>query len=298
MSRRPVVSLTLAALLAAFLVAAVPASALEKSDVVKREFTLTGAGPHQVEIDNVFGSVAVRTGAAGRVTVEIRREAEARRADDLELAFTEVTLEVAERAGHLDLVQDGPFRCNDDRFGGRRGRSRWGGCDWDPDYEIEWSWTVTVPADVDLEVSTVTGGEVSVAGVRGRVEAANVNGGLTLSGLAGEVEAQTVNGPIRAEFASAPGSPAEFQTVNGEIELTLPAASGAELGFETMNGEIYTDFEVTAVPQRASAERGDGREGGHGRRYRIDRDAVVRIGKGGPRIDCQTLNGDIVVRAR
>jgi hypothetical protein len=285
----------------AALIAPASAAALEKSDVVKREFTLTGAGPHQVEIDNVFGSVAVRTGAAGRVTVEIRREAEARRADDLELAFTEVTLEVAERAGHLDLVQDGPFRCNDDRYGGRGDRSRgnrWGGCDWDPDYEVEWSWTVTVPADVDLEVSTVNGGEVSVADVRGRVEAANVNGGLTLTGLAGEVEGSTVNGPIRAEFAAAPGSPAEFQTVNGEIELTLPAASGAELGFETMNGEIYTDFEVTAVPQRASAERDGGRDGGHGRRYRIDRDAVVRIGKGGPRIDCQTLNGDIVVRAR
>jgi hypothetical protein len=283
-------------LLAAPIALAAPALAAEKSDVLKREFALAGSGPHQIEIDNVFGSVDVRTGPAGKVSVEIRREAEARRADDLELAFTEVTLHVDERAGHLDLVQDGPFRCNDDRFEGRGGhRGRWArGCDYDPDYELEWHWTVTVPADVDLEASTVNGGDLKIAGVRGRVEATNVNGALELSGLAGEVEAQTVNGPVTAEFVRAPVEPASFQTVNGEIELTLPAGSGAELGFETMNGEIYTDFEVTAVPQRASTDPDEGR----GRRYRIDRDAVVRIGKGGPRIDCQTLNGDIVVRAR
>lgn len=286
--------LALAPLAVTALLAPAPAAALEKSDVLKREFTLTGAGPHQVEIDNVFGSVDVRTGPAGRVTVEIRRAAEARRADDLELAFTEVTLLVDERPGHLDLGQDGPFRCNDDGFP-RANRRRAGrfGCDWDPDYEVEWRWTVVVPADVDLEVSTVNGGDLKVAGVRGRVEASNVNGGVELSGLAGEVEGSTVNGEIRAEFARPPAEPASFETVNGEIELTLPASTGAELGFETMNGEIFTDFEVAAVPQRATAKR-DG--GGH--RYRIDRDAVVRIGNGGPRIDCQTLNGDIVVRAR
>jgi hypothetical protein len=294
---KPTAAVLLAAAALAPLATA-PLPALEKSDVVKREFTLSGAGPQQIEIDNVFGAVDVRTGAAGRVTVEIRRSAEARRADDLELAFTEVTLHVEERAGHLDLVQDGPFRCNDDRFPDRRGhghRSRWGGgCDWDPDYDVEWSWTVTVPADVDLEVSTVNGGDLAVAGVRGRVEATNVNGAVSLEGLVGEVEGHTVNGPVTAVFVRAPTEPASFQTVNGEIELTLPASTGAELGFETMNGEIFTDFEVTAVPQRASTDR----EGGQGRRYRIDRDAVVRIGNGGPRIDCQTLNGDIVVRAR
>ena len=289
MPRSLVSALALAALLAP-----APAAALEKSDTLRREFAFAGSGAREVVIDNVFGSIQVRAGAAGRVTVEIRRRAEARRADDLELAFTEVTLEAIEKPGRLELAQDGPFRCEDGTWGRHRR-----GCDWDPDYELEWEWIVAVPADVDLDVSTVNGGAVDVDGVHGRVEAGNVNGGIRLAGLVGEVEASTVNGPIRAEFARAPASPASFETVNGEIELTLPEGSGAELGFETMNGEIFTDFEVAAVPQRATTKRDPRDDRGHsGNRYRIDRDAVVRIGSGGPRIDCQTLNGDIVVRER
>jgi len=271
--------------------ATAPAAAFEKSDVLERELVFAGAGSREVVIDNVFGAVRVRAGAADRVTVEIRRIAEARHADDLERAFTEVTLEVVEEPGRIELVQDGPFRCDEHGWNRRSHRRR--GCDWDPDYELSWEWTVVVPADVDLDVSSVNGGAVEVDGVGGRIEAGNVNGGIRLAGLAGEVEASTVNGPIRAEFARAPGSPASFRTINGEIEIGLPAGSGAELAFETMNGEIYTDFAVTAVPQRATAVAHGG-----GRRYRLDRDAVVRLGAGGPRIDCQTLNGDIVVRER
>jgi hypothetical protein len=274
------------ALVAALMPAA--AAALEKSDVLKREFSLAAGVTREVVIDNVMGSIQVRAGTGDRVTIEIERFAEARRQSDLDEAFTEVTLEVIEENDRLELIQDGPFRCGDDRRG-RHGR--WG-CRWDPDYEIEWRWTVTVPADVDLEATTVNGDRVAVDGVRGRVEAGNVNGDLRLSGLVGEVEASTVNGPIHAEYAARPSEAGSFQTVNGEIEIRLPSGSGAEIGFETMNGEIYTDFEVSAVPQRSANKRA-----GRGRgRYRLDRDTVVRLGAGGPRFDCHTLNGDIVVR--
>jgi hypothetical protein len=48
------------------------------------------------------------------------------------------------------------------------------------------------------------------------------------------------------------------------------------------------------VPVRAVTEH----DSGSGRRYRFERNRVVRIGGGGVRLDCKTLNGDIVVRAR
>jgi DUF4097 and DUF4098 domain-containing protein YvlB len=203
-------------------------------------------------------------------------------------------LTVEEAGDGVALVQDGPFRCDDRgrRGRGERGHRRWNGdCDWDPDYEVEWQWTVTVPADVDLEVSTVNNGAVEVAGVRGRVRAGNVNGPLRLSGLAGEVRAATVNGGITARYAEVPTADAKFQTVNGEIEIELPAASSADVELETMNGELWSDFEVTAVARDSKSER-------DGRTYRLERDTVVRIGRGGPRFECQTLNGDIVLRAR
>ncbi len=263
---------------------------LERHDVVAKEFVLPPAAPRTVVIDNVFGSVTVRTGTGDRVAVEIRREVRARTEEELRAGLDEVSFASRADGGRLELGQDGPFRCGN---WGSEHRRR-GSCDWDPDYEVRWEWQVTLPADVDLEVRTVNDGDLRVSGVRGRVEAKNVNGKVHLAGLAGEVEAATVNGDLEAEFERAPGAASSFRTVNGEIELTLPAATGAELGFETMNGEIYTDFEAAAVPQKVRSTRDER----HGSRYQLDRDTVVRIGAGGPRLDLQTLNGDIVVRAR
>jgi len=263
---------------------------LERHDQVVKEFVLPAGATRTVVIDNVFGAVTVRSGGGDRVAVEIRREVRARTEAELREGLDDVTFASRAEGGRLELGQDGPFRCGD--WGSERRRR--GSCDWDPDYEVRWEWQVTVPADVDLEVRTVNDGDLRVSGVRGRVEAKNVNGEVHLSGLAGEVEAATVNGDLEAEFERAPDAASSFKTVNGEIELTLPAATGAELGFETMNGEIYTDFEVAAVPQRARSTRDERR----GSRYQLDRDTVVRIGRGGPRLDLETLNGDIVVHAR
>lgn len=267
-------------------------AAAERSDILRREIALA-AGARTVEIDNVMGGIDVRAGAPGRVTVEIRRSATARREADLALAFDEVTLAVDEWANGVALVQDGPFRCEARGRDRRERRQRWGDCRWDPDYELDWQWTVTVPADVDLEVSTVNGGRVTVDGVRGDVFAGNVNGAVRLSGLAGKVAVSTVNGGIEAAYAVAPAAAASFRTVNGAIEIELPRASALEVELETMNGELWSDFEVTAAPQRTTAERSR-----DGRRYRLDRDTVVRIGAGGPRFECKTLNGDIVLRER
>jgi hypothetical protein len=247
--------------------------ALERSDTLRRELTLASRGERSVAIDNVFGPVKVVGGGGDRVTVEIRRRAEARREAALAAAFEEVTLEVDEGGARLELAQDGPFRC--ERRGPRRDRNRWGGCDWDPDYEVAWEWTVTLPADVALEVSTVNAGDVVVDGVLGPVELANVNGEIRARGLAAAAELTTVNGDVTAEFER------------------VPEGGGS---FETVNGEIYSDFEVVAVAERAVV---DDERGARGRKtYRLERDAVVRIGAGGPRLDCETLNGDIVVRSR
>lgn len=268
------------------------ASALERNETVRREFTLAPGGERKVSIDNVFGSVKVTGGSGDRVTVEIKQWAKSRRESSLAAAFEDVTLEERQDGGRLELAQDGPFRCES-----RGWHRRSGSCDWDPDYELSWEWTVTVPADVELEVETVNDGNVVVAGVRGAVDLSNVNGEIHARGLVGDAELSTVNGDVVAEFERVPERGGSFETVNGEIELSLPEGADAEVAFETMNGEIYSDFDVEAVPQRAVVDDEEGRRGGGRKSYRLDRDAVVRIGAGGPRFDCETLNGDIVVRS-
>ena len=270
--------------LALTLAAAAPALAVESSDVVRREFAFAGGG-RTVSIDNVFGPVTVRAGVGDRVEVVIRRTWRADDAAALERAAREVTLEVRESPERLELEQDGPFRCEDCR------RHRWD----DPGYEVEWAWEVTVPAGAALEAATVNGGDLVVEGVRGAVSVANVNGAVRLSGLGGRASASTVNGDLEAEFDAVLAAPARFSTVNGGIELAFPRGLGAELAFETLNGEVYTDFAFEASALPAAVEREGGRAG---TRYRLGRDTVVRLGGGGPRLACSTVNGDIVIRER
>ena len=268
------------------------ARAAERTETLEREIALASV-VREVVIDNVLGPVHVITGAEGKVVLEVRQHATARRETALEDAFREVTLKVETTEDRLELVQDGPFRCNE---GGRWWRSD---CDWDPDYELTWEWNVTVPPGVDLEVSTVNGGTLSVDGASGSLRAINVNGALRLTGLApSDVEAVTVNGGVVAEFTRAPSGDSTFKTVNGKVELALPRDVAAEVAVETLHGDLYSDFEVEAVPVKAVAER----ESGNARRYRYTQDMVVRIGGGGSkspvRLDCTTVNGDVVVRAR
>jgi len=275
-----------AAVLLAF--AAAPSRAAERTETVRREVDLAGA--REISVDNVFGPVTVHGGGpAGRVTFEIRQHVSAPDAADLDTAFREVTLSVENENGRLELMQDGPFRCND------HSRS-WGShshCDWDPDYDVRWEWEVTVPAQTDLEAMTVNGGALEVAGVTGRVRARNVNGSLRLTGLAGELEATTVNGGVEAQFERPPQAASKLLTVNGRIEVSLPRDTAAEISAATVHGDLYTNFDAEAVPVKAVSER-DG--GGH--RWRFGGDTVVRIGGGGVRIECKTVNGDIRVSAR
>ena len=284
-----VVARTVVVIVVAVLAAAAARGA-ERTEVVEREIALA-PGVREVEIDNVFGSVHVSAGAAGKVTLELRQHASSRHQDALDDAFREVTLAVETADGRLSLIQDGPFRC-DHCCGTHRG------CNWDPDYEVDWEWNVTVPADVDLFASTVNGGSVSIDGARGRVRAANVNGALDLTGIgSGEVSATTVNGGVSVQFDRAPANDSTFQTVNGKVTLELPRDTRAEVSVDTLHGDLYTDFEVEAVPVKAVAER----DSGKGSRYRYTSDTVVRIGGSGDsraRLECRTVNGDVVVRAR
>src|SRR5690606_36608102 len=121
-------------------------------------------------------------------------------------------------------------------------------------YEVEFDWTLTVPADVDLEVRTVNGGRVEVAGVHGRVEAANVNVAVKLAGLRGATRAETVNGDVEASFDAVPPGDLSLATVNGELDLAFPPGFGAELKAHSLNGEVLTDFPFQALtPPPAAA---------------------------------------------
>lgn len=252
-----------------------------------RSFDLVAAsGRPLLVVDNVNGSIVVEAGAAGRVEVEIVKTFEARSAEALERIRREAKLAVEQEPGRLALVQDGPFRC--DRAEHRRL------CETEADRrgdEVTFDWKLAVPRELDLEVRNVNGERVEVRGVAGRVEVAHVNGAVTLGDLEGPTRASTVNGDLSASFAALPAGDLHFATVNGELDLAFPADFGADLTAHTLNGEVLTDFDFESLaPKPATSLDGGGR-------YRLE-GSTTRIGRGGPRLECETVNGDILIRAR
>jgi hypothetical protein len=250
--------------------------------------TLSFADPgaaKTVVIDDVFGSVEVTGGAHPDVRVHAERSVRAESPAAEERARREVTLDMTESGNTVDITVNGPFRCRD------------GSLDWDQEdrkYVVRYDLEVQVPEHADLRVKTVNEGDVVVRGVRGRLTIRNVNGRIDMERVAGSVDARTVNGGIRVSFTESPTEDSQFKTVNGEVRLAFGRDLAADFALKTLNGELRSDFEVTSLPARPTQGR---REGGR-YLYRSDRFQNFRIGRGGPRLSLETLNGDLVVASK
>jgi DUF4097 and DUF4098 domain-containing protein YvlB len=143
--------------------------------------------------------------------------------------------------------------------------------------DVNVEFTVRVPAGVRFNGATVNG-DVAVDQLKSDVIAETVNGSVELS-TTGYAEATTVNGSIHAAMKSAAWPERlDFHTVNGGITLELPDNISADVEATTVNGEVSTDFPLTV----------QGRFG--------PRRVTGKIGKGGPRLDLETVNGSIKLR--
>jgi DUF4097 and DUF4098 domain-containing protein YvlB len=171
-------------------------------------------GSFTIENDN--GSIDISVGSESTVRIEAEKEAK----DEEGLNNLEIEVE-----GSGDRVTVRTIH---------RSRRNSGGV----------SYKIVLPAEAQVFVSTANG-EVSVAGIRGRVHAESVNGALRIEDIAGEIEAETTNGGIRASYRSVEGGRHRFETTNGEVRVYLPSNAGGDLEAETVNGSIEVDFPMT-----------------------------------------------------
>ncbi len=145
------------------------------------------------------------------------------------------------------------------------------------DNDVRVEYTVQVPAGVRFTGATVNG-DVMVESLKSDVRAETVNGSVEVS-TTGYAEAETVNGSIRAAMMSAAlPERLDFRTVNGGITLELPDDFSADIEATTVNGDVSTDFPLTV----------QGRFG--------PRRVTGKIGRGGPRLTLETVNGSIRLR--
>jgi|JI10StandDraft_1071094.scaffolds.fasta_scaffold352617_2 hypothetical protein len=293
--RSPAAHAALAAVLLVAL-APLPLAALEQTETIRRTFTLAEVGQQRtLVVENLSGAIEIEAGGGDTVELTLTQTFEARKEEDLARARREVTLQVTEEPGRLELIQDGPWRCKE------RARNRRGGCccgDEPSDgrrYDVRFDWKLRVPRTLDLEVSSVNEGAIRIAGVAGRLEVFHVNDDVRLERVGGVVDANTVNGGLEVDFAALPTGDCGFSTVNGDIDLAFPKGLGAELSFATMNGEVYTDFPFVAGKLRPTSARS---QAGGRRHFEVGGKSAATIGGGGIGLACRTLNGDITIRER
>ena len=237
-------------------------------------------------LSSINGPVTIE--ASSDNMVHVRAEKEVRRGD-----ITDVAFQVLQSGGDVQVCalwyrdsceEDGvrSRRDDDDRRENRR--------------DVKVKFTVRVPAGVHVDAETVNGemevrnvtadvrastvnGGVEVRDVGGEVRATTVNGGVDVSTKNGPVTATTVNGDVDVKMAAiSRDGPMKFTTVNGRVSVEMPESIDADVEMETMHGSISSDYPVTLA----------GRFG--------PRHARGTIGKGGRRIEMETLNGSVVLR--
>jgi hypothetical protein len=246
---------------------------------IERVLPFPASGSHVLELSNINGSVHVVAEDRSDVAVTATRRVER------EVGGDEGPAADFRQSGDRVLI------CGDSERCGCHLDSR----DWRDDSDrtrVRVDFEVRVPRQITLDVCTVMGGSLRVEGTDGSYALRNVNGDVAMANVRGAGQATTVNGSINASFAAVPPGPAEFRTVNGPVDVSFPSGLSADLQMKTLNGGLYTDFESAPLPARAAvAERRDGMF-----RYRSDNFARVRVGRGGPTLTFQTLNGDVRVR--
>ena len=220
------------------------------------------AAGRTLEIRGVNGDVSAEPASGERV--EVTADKHGRRDDP-----DDVRIEVVEHEGGVTICAVYPGRNNRCQVGGGEMRTR--------DNDVEVDFTVRVPRGVRFEGVTVNGG-VEAVNLAGPVELNTVNGGVRLETSGGDAEAATVNGSITAIVRQLGEQPLRFHTVNGGISVSLPAGLDADLAAETVNGSISTDFAVQ-VQGRMNP-----------------RELSGRIGRGGRRLELETVNGSIRLR--
>lgn len=253
---------------------------VREEETLQKTLTLSGE-PMRLIADNLDGYVHVTGTSGSQVRVTAHKTIRAETENDLREAKNEVKLDMTEKPGTATIYYDAPWRCD----GGRRG------CNGEPRrfYTVTYDIDIEAPRQARLVVSTINHGDIQIDGNAGDFDVSNINGPIRMTGIAGSGDAHTINGPVSIHFAKNPAGASNFKTINGPLDLYFRPGFSADMRFKTFNGEIYSDFDVTPeVIPAGVAEHRDGKFV-----YRSRGPKAARVGRGGPELNFETLNGSI-----
>jgi len=288
--------------LAAAILAAVAAPAAAQQTINKRA---TVASDVTIEVSNVQGSVEIT--AWDKDEVELVAELESDK-DELEFEATtrKVRIEVdrpISRYGrdqddaHLTLRVPRAARLDVDTVSaditvaGVRGAQTLQSV----------SGTVGTQAfDASVSASAVSG-DVTITGNGGKaaVKTENVSGTSTVTGVRGDFQGEVVSGEIQATVTAA--SNVDINTVSGEVTLNAELAPDGEIDMETVSGgltlilkpPVNADFDIESFS--GDIDVCFGPKSRSTSKYTPGSELVFTQGKGGARVELQSLSGEIRV---
>jgi len=240
----------------------------------------------EVRVDNIFGSITVTGTDRHDVALLAHQTIKALSQEKIAQAREEVKLDIYRDGSLIDIYVDGPFRENDREERTHRRR--------DTGYRVHYDFEIQIPRKTELSLKTVNDGDIRVESVEGNFDIHNVNGEISLIAIGGGGTAHTVNGEVTAHFIRHPEHDCSLHSINGDIITSFPANLSADFRLKTFNGDAYSDFPYAFLPADAPEIRK--KKGKF--IYKNSRFFGIRIGKGGPKIKMDTLNGDLLINQR
>lgn len=166
-------------------------------------------------------------------------------------------------------------------------------CDWEDGMSYEIDITLLVPEDMEIYLSTINNGDIDVNDINGVLTATNVNGAIHLENVKKVKRAKTVNGDVDINFSALPSIPGNFYTLNGDINANFPKNLSADMTFKSFNGDFFTNIEeVEMMPAQIKKLKHK-----KGTKYKNE-GSVIKVGKGGVKLDFETFNGDAIVKVK
>lgn len=233
-------------------------------------FTWSGRIPsgHWIRVRNLTGDIDVTSSTSDRVEVTATKRW--RRSDPQSVRFEVRKSGPNDEDVLICAIWNDRTECGEDGYRSHHVR----------DNDVSVQFRIAVPRGVKIGVSTVNGG-VGVEGATSEVAAKAVNGDVAAASSGGPVNASTVNGSVTARMGRfVNDEDLDFSTVNGSVVVEFTGDLDADIELRTVNGSFHTDYPVTLSG-------------------RLDpRHLRARLGRGGPHIRLETVNGSVDLRRR
>jgi DUF4097 and DUF4098 domain-containing protein YvlB len=208
-------------------------------------------------LDNLHGSVTVRTWAEPKVALDAVTSGK-------EKEIADVVIHAQEADGQITIRTEQTTETKN---------------------KSTVEYTVMVPVEMPVTITTQSG-NISADGTQGPLTATTHSGNIAATQARGSVQAHTDSGSITMAYSYLPPeSIVQATSDNGAIALALPPATHAHVAAKTEKGSITTQQTVLLKPQLTQLGRSAWKQ--------FRQQAFFTLGEGGATISLFTKNGTI-----